>query len=143
MATALTTPKKKPGRPAKQVFTDEEVSVLLELPLSLVRARCRLSFFPGAKLVDPKLKQWEIPESALKMALLTKVEPHWSASTWAPYVGITRDKLYRVTHAVTSLSDPLPPGKSVRALLLCFGDTKPVKRIPQSEILRFMGGEQP
>jgi len=69
---------------------------------------------------------------AIKTALLTEIEPHWSVSAWAPYLGITRDKLYRLTQAVTSLSDPLAPGKSVRALLLNLGETKPVKRIPES-----------
>jgi hypothetical protein len=50
--------------------------------------------------------------------------------------------LFRETAAVASLEDPLPPGKSVRAVLLFFGRGKPLKRIPESELLRLQGGAQ-
>lgn len=130
--------KRSPGRPKKRVFSVAEVARFFELPEAIIRARCAFSFFPGAARVDGS-DDWEIPESAVTTALSCSVEPHWSVATWAPLVDLTYHKLFRITAAVSALSDPLPRGKRVRALLVCVGDGKPVKRIPESEIRRFLG----
>ena len=112
--------------------------MLLELPVALVRARCRFSFFPGAHQVAG---EWMIPEGGLKVALRCTIEPHFRLPTAAAIMGISYELLYDVTQAVTSLADPLRPGKSVRALLANLGETKPLMLIPESEIKRAIGGQ--
>jgi hypothetical protein len=114
------------------------VAELLALPVELIRARARLSFFAGAVLEDDGT--WRIPDRALKVALLGTVEPHKSVKEWALLLGVSYSKLIRVTHQVVDLKDPLPVGKLIRARLLFLPDTKPMMRIPESEIKRWLGG---
>ena len=129
--------KRRPGRPARAVFSADEVAVLMELPVALVRARCRVSFFPGAYQVGGV---WMIPEAGLRVALRCVVEPHFRLRTAAGIMGISYETLYDVTQAVTSLDEVLAPGKSVRARLVSLGATRPLMLIPECEIRRVMGG---
>lgn len=126
----------KRGRPQAVTYTAEQVAELLEIPASLVRARARLSFFPGAKCLGDN--EWEIPRDSVELALQCKVEPHWSITKWSGLLGLEYHDLYKATQEVNDLSDPLLPGKYVRAIILHIaGSTR--KRIPQSEILRWLG----
>lgn len=136
--TGTTLLKKKPGRPRKRVYSVAEVAAVYELPEAMIRARCAFSFFPGA-VRDEESGDWQIPEAGLVTALRCSVEPHWSIATWAPLLDLSYHALFRLTAAVASLADPLPKGKRVRALLVCVGESRPLKRIPESEIRRFLG----
>lgn len=126
--------------PKAQVYSVAEVARLMELPERLVRARARLSFFPGATRHPTVPDEWVIPGSAVESALRVKVEPHFSIQTAARMLDVGYSSLFREVCAVTDLKQPLPPTKSVRALFLFLGRGKPMKRIPESELLRVLGG---
>lgn len=126
--------------PKPAVMTVAEVARDMELDVRLVRARCRLSFFPGSKPHPSEPDEWLIPRKAVESALGIKVQPHFSVSTVAQMWDMCYSTLYRVTGVVAKLDDPLPPGKKIRAVLFFLGVGKPMVRIPESELLRLQGG---
>jgi len=128
----------KRGRPVDRVWSVAEVSALMELPESLVRARLRLgAFFPGAVEIAG---EWRIPEKALRFCLGCKVRPLYSISSAAMILGLSYHTVFKATAPVASLSAPLPPGKRLRALMLFLGDdTKAVHRVHEDELMRFQG----
>lgn len=130
--------KRAAGRPVDRVFTVAEVAALMELTESLVRARLRMgAFFPGA--VELETGEWQIPESAVRFCLGCKVRPLYSIESAAQLLGLNYHTVFKATAAVRSLEDQLPAGKSIRALLLFFGETKGIKRVPEEELLRVQG----
>ena len=58
----------------------------------------------------------------------------------AGWLGVDYGTLFRRVALVSALGDPLPAGKTVRALPLFLNPgCKPMKRIPEEELLRVMG----
>lgn len=139
MSTTCNKPRKA-GRPREESFTDSELAHLLELPVALVRARCRLSFFCGAEKQDDE--SWIIPARAVRQSLRSTLEPCYSVESAARLLDVSYWTLTRIVHGVTTLSDPLPNGKRLRALLVPLGEGAPVKRVPESELRRFLGGSR-
>ena len=129
---------RRPGRPRAESFTDAELAQLLELPVRLVRARCRLSFFCGAEEQDDG--SWTIPAKAARLVLRANIEPLYSINSAARLLDVSSVSLRRIVHGVNDLASPLPRGKRLRALLLCLGEGEPVKRVPESELSRYIGG---
>lgn len=140
MSTAATAMPARRGRPPSVDLTVAEVARLLELPEKLVRARAVFSFFPGASSDESLPGGWRIPRRAVEAALRTRLQPFFSIHTAARLLDVGYTTLFRQTAAVASLSDPLPPGFRLRALFLFLGNGKPLKRIPESELDRLMGG---
>lgn len=126
--------QRKVGRPAADVFSVAEVATLLEIPERLVRARARLSFFPGAKCLGDN--EWEIPASGLRVALMRRIEPMFSVRDAAKSLALTYKQLWNVTGKVQSVDAPLPEGKVIRAVPLDFVTTV-LWRIPESELIRW------
>jgi hypothetical protein len=119
---------------------DEEVAKLMELPVRLVRARARLSFFSGARVDEQVPERWWIPREAVEAAVRSRVQPFYSLQSVSRMLDISYPVLYRVTGRVLRLDDPLPPGKKIRALSFFLGTGKALVRIPESELVRLQGG---
>lgn len=129
----------KPG-PKPALMLDDEVAKLMELPVRLVRARARLSFFSGAKVDDEDPMHWWIPRESVEAAVRSKVQPFYSIRSVSRILDISYPVLYQATGKVAKLDDPLPPGKKIRALSFFLGTGKALVRIPESELLRLQGG---
>jgi len=86
---------------------------------------------------------WLIPEATVRQMATWRVRPAFSIRQAASILGVNYYALFRVVALVSSLEDPLPLGKSVRALPLFLSPgAKPIKRIPEEEILRMMGNRK-
>lgn len=131
---------RKPGRPPAESFSDVELAQILELPVQLVRARCRLSFFCGAE--EQEDGSWTIPAKAARQALRANIEPLYSINSAARLLDVSHVSLRKIIHGVNDLASPLPSGKRLRALLLYLGEGEPLKRVPESELCRFIGGSR-
>lgn len=142
MTAAVTSRPARRGRPPSVDLTVPEVARLLELPEKLVRARARFAFFPGAQEDESVSGGWRIPSRAVESALRHRLQPFYSIQTAARLLDVGYTTLFRQTVAVASLADPLPAGRRIRALLLFLADGKPMKRIPESELDRLMGGSR-
>lgn len=138
MTEAATAPPR--GRPRSVALTVPEVARLLELPERLVRARARFAFFADAVEDKSTPGGWRIPQRSVAAVLRSRLEPLYSIQTAARLMEVGYSTLFRQTAVVAALTDPLPPGRRVRALFLFLGNGKPMKRIPESELLRLMGG---
>lgn len=111
--------------------------MLFSVPVALIRARCELGLFPDAKRAENGV--WDIPEATVRMVAGWKMQPGFDIETAAGFLGVSYHALFRQVAMVESLDSPLPEGKSVRALpLFLQPGCKPLKRIPEEELLRIM-----
>lgn len=134
-------PAKRSGRPPAKVYTLAEVSALLDLDERWVKARARLSFFPGAW--EDESEGWLFPDRAVKHALRCAVQPLYDLKDCADLLGVSYFYLFRQTQAVADLSVPLMPGKKLRAMQLFLGEGKPLLRVPECELERLAPSIKP
>jgi len=141
-ASSFFAPKaSKRRRKGSDMLSVEEVAMLLELPPRLILARARLSFFSGAR--QTKAGIWEIPLGAVKAAARCAVEPHWSIKAWAGIVGMDYHTVYSLTVVVDTIDaeDNAKPWQ-LRAVRVWTSETTFVKRIPESEFMRWLGARR-
>lgn len=111
--------------------------MLFSVPVAMIRARCELGLFQDAKHAEDG--SWNIPEDTVRMVAGWKIQPVFDIETAAGFLGVSYHALFRQVAMVESLDSPLPVGKSVRALpLFLQPGCKPLKRIPEQELLRVM-----
>lgn len=129
------------GRPRHEPWTVERVAAQFSERVEMVRARCEMGMVPDA--FEDADGKWMIPEATVRQMATWRVRPAFSIREAARLLGVNYYALFRVVALVSSLEDPLPLGKSVRALPLFLSPgAKPIKRIPEEEILRMMGNRK-
>jgi hypothetical protein len=117
------------------------VAALFALRAELVAARCELGLIPDAR--REASGQWEIPEASVRQMAGQRVQPMFTVEQVAALLGVNYFTLSRRVANVMSLTEPLPAGKTVRALSLFLSpDCKALLRIPEQEVLRVMGLSQ-
>lgn len=130
-------PRRPLGRPKNELWSVERVAALFSVPTSLVMARCELGLYPDARKAEDGI--WGIPEATVRMVARWKIQPGFDIETAAGFLGVTYHTLFRRVAMVESIDSPLPAGKSVRALPLFLNPgCKPLKRIPEEEMMRIM-----
>lgn len=131
---------RRTGRPRSVDLTTAEVAQLLEVPERLIRARARFSFFANSVEDKSMPGGWRIPRRSVEFALRSALQPLYTIQTAARLLDVGYSTLFRQTAVVSSLRDPIPDGRRLRALLLFLGTGRPMKRIPESELARLIGG---
>ena len=131
-------PTRPVGRPRAALWSVEAVAALFDLRPEFVQARCELGLLPDA--VSGPEGGWVIPEAAVRQMALGRIQPSYTIEQAAGWLGVDYGTLFRRVALVSALGDPLPAGKTVRALPLFLNPgCKPMKRIPEEELLRVMG----
>lgn len=126
------------GRPRSEPWTPERVAAQFSERSELIKARCALGMIPDA--VQGPDGSWLIPEATVRQMATWRVRPSFSIRQAAALLGVDYFVLFRRVALVSSLDDPLPLGKSVRALpFFLTPGAKPVKRVPEEELMRVMG----
>jgi hypothetical protein len=120
------------------MWTAARVAALFALRHELVAARCELGLIPDAKRDADGL--WVIPEASVRQMAGQRVQPLFTVEQVAALLGVSYFTLSRRVANVLSMTEPLPAGKTVRALSLFLSpDCKGLMRIPEQEVLRVMG----
>lgn len=136
-ASRSSLPRRPVGRPKAELWSVERIATLFSVPVALIRARCELGLFPDASRAENG--SWDIPEASVRMVARWKIQPGFDIETAAGFLGVSYHALFRHVAMVESLDSPLPVGKSIRALpLFLQPGCKPLKRIPEEELLRVM-----
>ena len=113
---------RRPGRPAKPVYSAEQVADLCELPLAIVLRHLRApgrSFFPGAW--QDTEGAWRVPEAALAAFMGRRVERHYSIDAVAELLDLSYDHVWRTV-------------KAERLAVEVAG----TKRVPESAVLKLI-----
>jgi len=93
-------PARRTGRPAKPVYSPEEVADLCELPVAIVLRHLRApgrSFFPGAW--EESDGHWRVPEDGVRAFMGRRIERHYSLQSVAELLELSYDHVWRTVKA--------------------------------------------